>query len=654
MDKFSVTEILNLIAKENVTIIQSKKILSALFKEEIKKIPKEGIRNICTLSNQAKELLKEDYSLWIVEVCSDVDNTTQYVLWKNKISKIYPSEYIRNNLLVSEEQGYIEFYNLIQNQLISVITASNELWDVLNQIIEIKNRPTFYKILYCIKYLLKINAPYLEAIKQKQNKYYNLLLWYLSYSESFDFETLCRLYIYFVPQDQVLILKYLFYLKEIGNFELTIDCLNKLIRVDADLYNMISSEHPETPIDVSTEIIVKALTDLSSTGFFSADKDVLGIVINASKYNKKGNFKIGSYFHECTGRKLYRCIGVRRANGRIKQINESWFCVIIFPYFEDGYRRYWNPSYHEAVNAVNSINGRRWNDENNYWEVPTEEKEHLFNIAYEFGFEIDGTNNSHLRNFTIENNGKPTDLNYCEGRPAPNKDDYVGKDFLWCRNKKCFSECVKEHSKEEWEKYTLLDFCRIFELDTDSTDTRNRNVKYGKYLAFSSMINRANTIIKHLYCRDCGEMLEPVEIANFAAHLVTNFHCTNPVCKEYLKSIYISKCFNWKCNGVIDDRDQRKCPNGWTICPVCGSCCSNRIFEQRISNCKELGIRPSPSILNLANNKMGHLEKREFYCWKCGVIMENIGGNVYSCPTCGVIYERSRYDYVPNFTNTQT
>ena len=259
-----------------------------------------------------------------------------------------------------------------------------------------------------------------------------------------------------------------------------------------------------------------------------------------------------------------------------------------------------------------------------------------------------------MKKFKVENEGRPARVNYCEGRPAQKLDDYVGKEFLWCRNSKCFSECVKEHSKENWQSYTLLDFCRILGIETDSVDSEGRKVKYGKYLSFSSIINRANSIIEHLYCRECGEMLEPVQVSNYYTHLVTHFHCTNKSCGKHHEKIYISKCFNWKCNGVIDDRDTKKCPNSWNICPECGSCCSNRIAQQRINNCNEVGIRPNPYFIDFINNIRGHLEKRLFYCWKCGKLTTQVGDGIFECPNCGVKYERRKYDFEPRYTSASS
>lgn len=661
--KFSTSEIFNILSGEQVNISQRKRVLSALFNDLLDNTSYDRLTNLTSFCKHANELLNDDYSPWFVEVCSSLSSENQYYLWKNRISEIYPSTYIRENLLTSNEEGYIEFYSLSQSQLITVVTASNELWDILNQYQKITNRPDFYKVLYCIKYLIKINTSYKEAIEQVENEYYTLILWFLSYSDKFDYELLCRLFIYFLPEDQVRIIKGLFHMTEEGKIQLNVKMLDNLLRVDTDLYNLISEHHPEVPIDVSSEIVIKSLVHFTETGNFSSDKEVLSIVLRAGQYSKNEKFKIGSYFDDCKGKKVYKWDGNRTEFGRIKQLDDSVYCVEIYPYV--GQRVYsrgmgyhtesvFNSSFHAIVDAIKSINGRKWNTEKNYWEVPNDAKEILFGLAEEFRLSIEGTKNPHMKIFKAENEGKPPRVNYCEGRPAQKQDEYVGKDFLWCRNSKCFSECVKEHVKEEWVSYTLLDFCRILGLNTDTIDSEGRTVRFGKYLSFSSIINRANSIIEHLYCRVCGEMLEPVNMSNYLAHLVTHFHCTNTTCEKYHNSIYISKCFNWKCNGVIDDRDTKKCPNGWNICPECGSCCSNRTAGQRIANNKELGIQTNPYLIDFYKRKLGHLEKREFYCWKCGGPMSHIGESVYECPRCGVRYDRKKYDFEPRFSTVST
>lgn len=648
--KFSISEIFNILCGEQVEIFQRKKILSALVNDLLDNNSYDRLTNLTSVCKQAKELLNDGFSSWMVEVCSSLSGEKQYFLWKNRISEIYPSSYIRENLLTTNEEGYIELYDLCQSQLINVVTASNELWDVLNQNQKITNRPAFYKVFYCIKYLIKIDSSNKETIEQVENDYYTIILWFLSYSKKFDYELLCRLFIYFLPEDQVRIIKRLFYMMEEGEIQLSVKMLDNLLRVDAILYKLISEQHPEVPIDVSSEIVIKALVHLTETENFSSNKDVLNIVIKAGQYSKNERFKIGSYFDECRGRMVHYWEGNKTKCGHIKQIKEGWYGVEVYQNVEGRvYRKFMgyhtetvvNTSFHTIVDAIRSINGRKWNAEKKYWEVPTDAKDRLFDIAKEYGLSIEGTNNTHMKTYRVENEGKPARVDYCEGRPALREDE----DFLWCRNSKCFFWGVREHTKKEWENYTLLDFCRILGLNTDSIDSKGRTVRYGKYLTFSSIINRANFIIEHLYCRECGKMLEPVNIANFLAHLVTHFHCTNTTCEKYHDVIYISKCFNWKCNGVIDDRDTKKCPNGWNICPECGSCCSTRTVGQRIANNNEIGIPTNPYLIDFYNRNLGHLEKREFYCWKCGSPMRRIGETLYDCPTCGVGYERKYFDY---------
>jgi cold shock CspA family protein len=662
IEYFSIEDIIKLLSSKEVSITQKKNILFALFNRTLESSSEDRFTNLKTICNHANVLLNEDYGPWLLNICSSANEDNKFFLWKNCISEIYPSSYIRKNLLTSEEKGYVEFYNLFQRQLITLVTASDELWDVLNENQEIVNRPTFYKILYCIKYLVKINNSYKEAIEQKENNYYALILWFLSYSDKFNFELLCRLFIYFLPEDQVRIIKRLFYMAEEKQIRLDVKMLDRLLRIDADLYRLISEQNPEIPIDVSSEIVIKSLVHLSETGFFSADKDVLNIIIQTGRYYKNEKFKIGCYFDDCKGRIIYQWDGYKRENGCIKQSN-NFFCVQIYPYVEvSTYSRGWgyhdktvhNSSFDDIVDAVKNIKGRRWNSTNLFWEIPIEERDAVYDLAKKYSLSIEGSKNPHMNIFKEENDGKPARVNFCEGRPAQKQDEYVGKVFLWCRNGKCFNECVIEHTKENWQNYTMLDFCRILDLEVDSKDSEGRTVRYGKYLSFASIINRANSILEHLYCKECGEMLEPVDTSNYHAHLVTHFHCTNPLCIKHHENIYISKCFNWKCNGVIDDRDTKKCPNGWNICPECGSCCSNRIAQQRIDNCNEIGIRPSPYFIDFINRKLGHLEKREFYCWKCSGLMNHIGDSIYECSICGVRYERKKYDYEPRYSTVSS
>lgn len=635
IDQFNWDVIEEVLQKGTITYSQKDIVFSALLKSAMSSSDEATkINELKKVAYYGTIILGKLFAEWFENQYTLLKTDAQYLFWK-------------------------EFPCLYKSELITKERATEELLLVVTENQEITDRTTFSKILFGIRHLKEINDSVKEIIKEKGNRAYNIALWYIGIpnefdNELFDYDTLSRLFIYFEPQDQVVIIKSLFYMAENGDIKLTIQMLEQLTRVDADLHNWISAEHPDIPIDVSSEIVIKALSQLTKTGNFGSDKDVLNIVIKASLYDKTRNYKIGSYFDECKGRTYYKWGGKRTVCGNVWKISESSYGAIILPYVTIDGEEEWNSDFRSTVDEIKNIVGRKWNATKSIWEIPITGEAQLMDLARKYGLVIKGDNNSHMNIYRRTEEGCPKGVVYCEGRLSLMQDEHTNADFLWCRNGKCINTgTVAFHNKEKWQEYTLLDFCRILDLKTDSVDSAGREVKYGKYLSFSSIINRANSIIEHLYCRECKDMLEPVDTSNFHTHLVTKFHCTNPNCGQHHIPIYISKCFNWKCNGVIDERDTKKCPNGWNICQECGSCCSNRVALQRISHCKENGIMPNRYFVDFLNNNLGHLEKREFYCYKCGKITQEVVGNskeTHRCSECGVSYNRNVFDYDPNKT----
>lgn len=123
----------------------------------------------------------------------------------------------------------------------------------------VTNRIIFYKQLNHIKCLLQLNELHLEKIKQINNDFYNIILWALDKENVFDFELLKQKFIYFEPDEQVKIIRKLFLLKAKGQFDLTIEKLNELARFDLDLYKTNLKFNPDIPIDISTDVVIKAL-----------------------------------------------------------------------------------------------------------------------------------------------------------------------------------------------------------------------------------------------------------------------------------------------------------------------------------------------------------------------------------------------------------
>lgn len=614
------------------------------------------------LAVQIEELLGNRNKVWLKSFANTLDERGKYILWDKNIFDEVNIDYL-SDLLQHEEEDYERLKDKFRKGLLSEDSVKQILLNYFDHDNPIRNRMDFQRALLHVSIAIDLSFnEFVEYIKSLESDFYNLILWLFGRYDVFDYGMLCSKFIYFSPKDQVLILKKLFYLADVGGFDLNVEKLSKLIRIDNDLYKEIAQLHPTIPIDISTDVIVKCLEQLSKAGTIIYDKDVLECILTASMIDKEADFHIGSYFDNCAGRLEYKWDRYRTPNGKIETLSEDFYKVTVFTSVQNceftrgqgwHYETKHNECFDGIIKTIGDIPGRKWNPSQGYWEVPVDQKDKLFDLAKQFGLTIEGTKNYHMSIFTLINSGSPYSISYCEGRMSPTKHYIHDKFFLWCRNSPCFRETVTYHKCDDWKNYTLLDFCRILNIDMDSKDEKGRIVKYGKYLTFSSIINRVNKLVDHLYCRECKEVLQPKDISNYHTHLVTHFHCTNPQCQQYYQSIYISKCFNWKCNEIIDQRDSKACPNQWFICSNCGSCCSNRTAYQRIENLHTLGQQVPQYWRDFLYNKLGHLEKREFYCYQCGERAMSIGDGKFSCNSCGVTYDRKQFDYQPSMNKTE-
>ncbi len=660
IEKLEVDDIISIVSVPTVTTEQSKKIFSATFIDILGKIDIKiqydilgSINNskfvpLSKILNKAKEQFNNSYDEWYNNLIHSLTNVDQFYLWVNRIINEAPIEYLKeeylNDIIINNYNRLKRFY---MDGLLTLDQTNDILWYRLHKNDKLSNRTSFNISKIIISILIEIDRNNIEIIKNEGIDVYNLILWIIDKTPEFDYDTLCKKFILLNPDEQAYIIKKLFKLKAEGLFELTIEKLDQIIRIDSELFHLIYNEHPCIPIDVSTEIVIKALVNLSRKGSFISEKEVLDIIINSGKYYKKEVFQIGKFFDKCKGRIAYRKVGIINPMGIIKKLNNDYYSVT-FSY--NGRVGLSNNNFSKVLGEIKSLEGSIYYSDYRYWAVPSKHKSSLITIAKSYNLFFEGEDNSHLNKYIVVDLGTKDTPLYCEGRPSLEKARDVQRDFLWCRNSRCFNSCVKPHDINYWKDYTLLDFSLILGLNVDDFDRKGYYVKYGKYLAFSSIINRAYLILKHLYCRECSEMLVPTNIGVFAANLVVNFHCDNNKCSMYNKDIYLTHCFNGRCYGVIDARDSKKCPNQWQICPVCGSCCSNRTMSQRINNLLSNGIQPSISLYNFVQNKLGHLEKREFYCYVCGNKTYNKGNETFECPDCGVVYERYKYDYIPSDT----
>ena len=205
---------------------------------------------------------------------------------------------------------------------------------------------------------------------------------------------------------------------------------------------------------------------------------------------------------------------------------------------------------------------------------------------------------------------------FCEGRYWENKSKKLS--CWWCYGSSCYENNIHQHN--DINEYTLYDFIYILGLQEflRCKDAKGYIVPDGNYIKFMSVLNWLNQAQEHLYCKECGQILEPYYVANYHAHTITEFKCDNPTCGQKDIKIYLNHCFNGQCQNIIDSRETKQCPNGKYICTSCGVCCSNYMHRS--------------FILNFINP---HWENQEFYCPKCGGRLSQIPESKYKCSNDG-------------------
>lgn len=259
----------------------------------------------------------------------------------------------------------------------------------------------------------------------------------------------------------------------------------------------------------------------------------------------------------------------------------------------------------------------------------------LFAIARPFNFKYNC-----LNNFVGFETKEEDQEEFCECRLSDKVDNYHGVAFYWCGNKPCFRPPVRYRTDDEWEYYTILDFMRILGISPDYINKNGKRTKFGHYIILSSYLKSFAKFYEHLKCRGCGKLMKPSEITNFTSRAVTEFSCTNENCKKKGDIVYLNHCFNKKkCNATIDSRDSKQCPNGQYICPECGACCSTENFRLRIGHLHMTGGLVSDRLRLFVENNLGHWEKQEYFCYKCGISMQLQSNGHHVCPNCETEYE---------------
>ena len=376
-----------------------------------------------------------------------------------------------------------------------------------------------------------------------------------------DFDLVSKHFYLFDEQEQVRILRFLFYLMNENAFEKSPDALKVLTsKAQQEL-------HHDNNIRVCFDIdlIVGALRKFQAKKEFVVEKDILSLMIDS--------------LHDVDLRKREH--------------------PLIYQLFDNCHGRTWK-KYVDEEDARGRYTG----------------KQVLIERVY----------------------SRPHGVIFCEGRKLEKKYE-DGLTRYWCRNSYCYKDWIAPH--DDWREFTMYDFCRILNFDLRETDYAGYISEYGKYLKFVSLINRFNQFAEHLYCRECGHLMMPSKgMTNLGVTISSYYECGNNDCAQKGNKIYLSHCLNPECQDPIDERDSAKCPNGWVICKTCGTCCSSAERKRRYEFLRQ--HRPESILDSLryaVENNVGHMEKEEYYCPKCGTALEAVIGrsdmdHVCTNPNC--------------------
>jgi hypothetical protein len=618
------------------TIFLSKKQFSSDFKPKILKGLIDKSYLLSTILQIAKDSENNDLFIEIDNIIFNKYKNEYFSLWKNKIGNILPFDYLVS-FFDDDQEKYNTLKEWVSESLISPEIVNSILISKLLLLKSIDNQTEFNTSYNIIKYLIGNSLDQIEPIKLLKNNIYDLLLWNFDVIEIFDFNVLKGKFIYFPPFDQVIILRKLFSLKVQGKFDLSLDKLNELSRIDSDLYKT-NQELNYVKLDISTYLIIKVLTSYKLNGRFLLEHELLNLVLKNLIGDKKHRFKLSYYFEKCKGREIAEWDW--NTSGKIKKIpfgdNRHYF-AIEFEYDDI------------LIEKVKAIPGRKWNDERQFWGVPAEYENEVLTFAKDnkFFIDFDGksyTNNSHLA--VLKRVEIPNGIKFCEGRLANKIDATLKREFWWCAGRSCYGKCETIHSFEEWRIYSLLDFCEILEINTDEVNSIGDFIPKGHYYQFIGLINRFNRLLDKIYCQSCDEILHPFETGHFAAHTIVRFCCVNNDCMEYQVPIYLNHCLNGQCNGIIDSRVSKKCSNGLFICDTCGSCCSHQMLKRRLDNLVVVGGYIHDNLRFAVSKKLGHLERAEYFCYKCAKLMvEKHTADIFECEDCNIVYNTTKYKF---------
>lgn len=457
-----------------------------------------------------------------------------------------------------------------------------------------------------------------------------ILLWAVYFQSSGSMTLLRDIFHLFPPYIQIRVVKKLFCAIATG----------KLKQTAATLYEVIGGNIHQ--ICLPLEIVFAYLKLKEKKPFAELNNNVMLQLLDGREDHSEW-IGIRQFVTECHGR-IYKQYDNNQSwrqhyyNGAIWPNNNGGIVVFVPEKMisENNTLQNYNNKYKATVNELISITFKpseysmQTNSSGTYYIFEEKKEMELYTLSRYFNFRYKDVNSA----LTFIKLNEYTEDPFCECRMSNIADNHHSLPFYWCGNKPCFCPPTRFHTASEWESYTLLDLMRILGIPTDYTTKAGKAIRFGYYTIVSSYLKSFAKFYEHLKCRHCNKLMKPNAISNFASRAVNEFSCDNPICTNRGAVVYLNHCFNRpKCNATIDSRDSKKCPNGQYICPECGACCSTKIFRERIEHLETTGGEISQRLYYFVTNDLGHWEKGERFCHKCGKPMQK-HGNGFICDDC--------------------
>jgi cold shock CspA family protein len=605
----------------------------------------EALETVHKYYKTVRQCSDDELSIFDHEAAQILPSELYFSLWQNGDGKILPKEALKHFFqsvpTIQVVETWIRLGRLKPQDVVSINA------DIISGLDAVRSRFQFYSFHSCLSYLRKFGMEEVEIAKSVHNSvkiFQEVSLW-ISTQENFSYGRYKPYFLFLSHEHQVCFLKSAFMLHHKGEMKINANELKSLLNVQPP-----ELDKSEIAVNVTIDVLVSAIEQLQKNKQFLVDYDLIAIALKNLSNNKSYKLQLGDIFEKCAGRTEAEYNW--RTSGEITKEffgNGQFYFAITIPTRIQTWSRLggerWtaNPNFDKLLEAVKQIPGRKYNAQKEHWGVPASQEQEVkkFAIQHRLFFKLEGSNfanNPHLAEFKkVET---PTGITYCEGRLSNQQHQTFNREFWWCCNQPCFQNCETIHTPHQWREYSFLDFLLILGYNLDDVNRLGDYIEKGKYYQFVSSINRFNRLLERMYCAECNNILQPVEDSHFAHHRVVRFCCANSTCSQHKIEVYLHHCMNGKCNGIIDSRLSKKCPNGLFICSnnKCGCCCSDDMFRRREANLRTTGGVIPEGLARMIQTSAGHLDKAERYCFRCGTKMDG-NGDIFNCGNCNMRYD---------------